>query len=72
MEQSINSKFTIIVAPKEFDNGMYVLRNMTERSEKQLGKDDLFAELKKINLYVLNKIESSEIIGLVLGDEASG
>ena len=50
MEQSINSKFTIIVAPKEFDNGMYVLRNMTERSEKQLGKDDLFAELKKINL----------------------
>ena len=50
MEQSINSKFTIIVAPKEFDNGMYILRNMTERSEKQLGKDDLFAELKKINL----------------------
>ena len=50
MEQSTNSKFTIIVAPKEFDNGMYILRNMTERSEKQLGKDDLFAELKKINL----------------------
>jgi len=23
------------------------LRNMIERSEKQLGKDDLFAELKK-------------------------
>jgi histidyl-tRNA synthetase len=50
MEQSTNSKFTIIVAPKEFDNGMYILRNMTERSEKQLSKDDLFAELKKINL----------------------
>ena len=50
MEQSTNSKFTIIVAPKEFDNGMYILRNMTERSEKQIGKDDLFAELKKINL----------------------
>ena len=50
MEQSIDSKFTIIVAPKEFDSGMYILRNMTERSEKQLGKDDLFAELKKINL----------------------
>jgi len=49
MEQSIDSKFTIIVAPKEFDSGMYILRNMIERSEKQLSKDDLFAELKKIN-----------------------
>ena len=50
MEQSIDSKFTIIVAPREIDSGMYILRNMTERSEKQIGKDDLFAELKKINL----------------------
>jgi len=50
MEQSTNSKFTIIIAPKEFDNGMYILRNMIERSETQLSKDNLFAELKKINL----------------------
>ena len=49
MEQSIDSKFTIIVAPREIDSGMYILRNMTERSEKQFSKDDLFAELEKIN-----------------------
>ena len=49
MEQSIDSKFTIIVAPREIDSGMYILRNMTERSEKQFSKDDLFAELENIN-----------------------
>ena len=49
MEQSIDSKFTIIVAPREIDSGMYILRNMTERSEKRFSKDDLFAELEKIN-----------------------
>ena len=49
MEQSVDSKFTIIVAPREIDSGMYILRNMTERSEKQFSKDDLFAELEKIN-----------------------
>ena len=49
MEQSIDSKFTIIVAPREIDSGMYILRNMTERTEKQFRKDDLFAELEKIN-----------------------
>ena len=49
MEQSVDSKFTIIVAPREIDSGMYILRNMTERSEKQFSKDDLFVELEKIN-----------------------
>tara|TARA_B100000949_G_scaffold23548_1_gene18020 strand:+ start:16 stop:1296 length:1281 start_codon:yes stop_codon:yes gene_type:complete len=49
MEQSVDSKFTIIVAPREIDSGMYILRNMTERTEKQFRKDDLFAELEKIN-----------------------
>ena len=45
MEQSIDSKFAIIVAPKEFSSGMIVLRNMTERTEKQINIDNLLSEL---------------------------
>ena len=45
MEQSIDSKFAIIVAPNEFANGMIVLRNMLDRSEKQIKLEDLFSEL---------------------------
>jgi histidyl-tRNA synthetase len=45
MEQSIDSKFAIIVAPNEFANGMIVLRNMLDRSEKQIKVEDLFSEL---------------------------
>jgi len=45
MEQSIDSKFAIIVAPNEFTNGMIVLRNMLDRSEKQIKVEDLFSEL---------------------------
>ena len=45
MEQSIDSKFAIIVAPKEFSSGMIVLRDMTERTEKQISIDNLLSEL---------------------------
>ena len=45
MEQSIDSKFAIIVAPNEFTNGMIVLRDMTERTEKQISIDNLLSEL---------------------------
>jgi histidyl-tRNA synthetase len=45
MEQSVNSKFAVIVAPNEFSNGMIVLRNMLDRSEKQIKIEDLISEL---------------------------
>ena len=44
MEQSINSKFAVIVAPNEFANGMIILRNMIDRSEKQIKVEDLLSE----------------------------
>ena len=44
MEHSIDSKFVVIVAPNEFANGMIVLRNMLDRSEKQIKVEDLFSE----------------------------
>ena len=45
MEQSIDSKFAIIIAPNEFSNGTVVLRNMLDRSEKQVKLEELFSEL---------------------------
>ena len=45
MEQSIDSKFVVIVAPNEFSNGTVVLRNMLDRSEKQVKLEELFSEL---------------------------
>ena len=45
MEQSTNSKFAIIIAPNEFSNGTVVLRNMLDRSEKQVKLEELFSEL---------------------------
>ena len=45
MEQSVNSKFAVIIAPNEFSSGMIVLRNMLDRSEKQVKIEDLMSEL---------------------------
>ena len=45
MEQFIDSKFAVIVGPNEFANGMIVLRNMLDRSEKQIKVENLFSEL---------------------------
>jgi len=45
MEQSIDSKFVVIVAPNEFSDGTVVLRNMLDRSEKQVKLEELFSEL---------------------------
>ena len=45
MEQSIDSKFVVIIAPNEFSNGVVVLRNMLDRSEKQVKLEELFSEL---------------------------
>ena len=45
MEQSTDSKFAIIIAPNEFSSGTVVLRNMLDRSEKQVKLEELFSEL---------------------------
>ena len=48
MEQSINSKFVIIIGPDEFSKNMVVVRNMVDRNEKQILISDLLAYIKKI------------------------
>ena len=45
MEQSVDSKFAVIVAPNEFSNGTVVLRNMLDRAEKKVKLEELFSEL---------------------------
>ena len=44
MEISSDSKFCIIFAPKEFSEKQVVLRNMTDRTEKQISLDELISE----------------------------
>ena len=48
MEQSTNSKFVIIIGPDEFSKNMVVVRNMSDRNEKQILIDDLLAYIKNI------------------------
>ena len=48
MEQSINSKFVIIIGPDEFSKNMVVVRNMVDRNETQILISDLLAYIKKI------------------------
>ena len=48
MENSSNSKFSIIFAPKEFAEKNVVLRNMIDRTEKQISLDELITDTKDI------------------------
>jgi histidyl-tRNA synthetase len=48
MEMSSNSKFSIIFAPKEFAEKNVVLRNMIDRTEKQISVDELIIDPKGI------------------------
>jgi len=48
MEMSSNSKFSIIFAPKEFAEKNVVLRNMVDRTEKQISLDELVTNPKDI------------------------
>ena len=48
MEMSANSKFSIIFAPKEFAEKNVVLRNMIDRTEKQISLDELIIDPKGI------------------------
>ncbi len=46
MENSIQSKFSIIVGPDEFSNGMVVVRNMSDRSENKVKISELLEYVK--------------------------
>ena len=48
MEISSDSKFCIIFAPKEFSEKQIVLRNMIDRTEKQISLDDLITNPKNV------------------------
>jgi len=48
MEISSSSKFSIIFAPEEFARGHVVLRNMVDRTEKQISLDELVTNPKDI------------------------
>ena len=48
MELSINSKFVVIIGPKEFADGVVILRDMLERTEKQIKIENLLLESKSI------------------------
>ena len=48
MENSSGSKFSIIFAPKEFAEKNVVLRNMVDRTEKQISLDELITDTKSI------------------------
>ena len=51
MEDSSYSKFCIIFAPKEFAEKNVVLRNMMDRTEKQISLDELITNTKNILLF---------------------
>jgi len=44
MTMASNSKFTILVAPKEYAEKNIVLRNMSDGSEKQIPLDSILSE----------------------------
>jgi len=48
MENASGSKFSIIFAPKEFAEKNVVLRNMIDRTEKQISLDELITDTKGI------------------------
>jgi histidyl-tRNA synthetase len=48
MENSSNSKFCVIFAPKEFSERQVVLRNMMDRTEKQISLDELITNPKEV------------------------
>jgi len=48
MEMSSNSKFSIIFAPEEITEKNIVLRNMIDRTEKQISLDELITNTKSI------------------------
>jgi len=47
-ESATSSKYAIIVGSKEFSDNKVVLRNMQDRTEKQISIDELLAHSKSI------------------------
>ena len=54
MEDSSHSKFCIIFAPKEFAEKNVVLRNMMDRTEKQISLDELITNPKNVPAFLSN------------------
>ena len=50
MENSSHSSFSIIFAPKEFAEKQVVLRDMMNRTEKQISLDELVTKSKSVLL----------------------
>jgi histidyl-tRNA synthetase len=48
MENSSYSKFCVIFAPKEFSEKQVILRNMIDRTEKQISLDELITNTKDV------------------------
>jgi len=48
MENSSGSKFCVIFAPKEFSEKQVILRNMIDRTEKQISLDELITNPKDV------------------------
>jgi histidyl-tRNA synthetase len=48
MENSSRSKFCVIFAPKEFSEKQIILRNMIDRTEKQISLDELITNPKDV------------------------
>jgi len=48
MENSSRSKFCVIFAPKEFSEKQVILRNMIDRTEKQISLDELITNPKDV------------------------
>jgi histidyl-tRNA synthetase len=48
MESASESKFVVIIAPKEFSSKSLILRNMQDGKEKQITVDDLLKNPKSI------------------------
>ena len=48
MEQSTNAKFALIIAPKEFANGTVIIRNMSNRTEKETKVENLLSDPQSV------------------------
>jgi len=54
MENASRSKFSVIFAPKEFAEKNVVLRNMMDRTEKQISLDELITNPKNVPAFLSN------------------
>jgi histidyl-tRNA synthetase len=48
MENASNSKFVVIVAPKEFSSNLVIVKNMIDGKEQQIPINSLFSNVKSL------------------------